>query len=371
MKKLFLFLLLGISLSVSAQNRKIEFHKLTLQQALDQARATNKAIFVDCYTSWCVPCKQMDANVFILDSVADYFNQNLISLKIDMEKEQGSEIGSKYSIGAYPSYLLLDGNGKVLYKFVGGMPASEFMSKVRNGLKPDNEVALMNERYASGERNADFLRDYALQKIRLQEIAKAKTADSLFLSVVKPQDAIKKANWVLFGENRYAMYLSDIDSRNFNYLVSNWKAFAKENTKDTVDKKMSSIFKKIASNAMTGYYFKKKPYKKAYFEAYKKQILSTEIPNRDQFLAMMDMAMAAGEKNIAALTTLMVNNIPRFTEDNLRITWDYVSYCYATREFKYPREAKIADLVIAATKSPFLKQTCEDFKKTYNAADAK
>lgn len=370
MRNLFLMMLLSIPMAVTAQNKRIDFKQINLQQAMEVAKSSHKIIFVDGYTSWCVPCKQMDANVFTVDSVAEYFNEKLINLKIDMEKGEGPEILKRYSIGAFPSYLLLDGDGKLLYKLVGGMPAAEFMLKIKNGMKPNNEVALMNERFDSGERNADFLRDYVLLKVRLQEIAKAKTADSLFLATAKLHEIVRKESWVLFGENRYAMYLSEIDSRNFNYLVKNWPAFAKENTKDSVDKKLSEVFKKIASYALNGYTFKKHPFKKSDFEAYKKQILSTEIPNRDQYLAMMDMAIAAGERNTAALTNLMVKNVPHFTEENLRITWDYINFCYGNREFKYPREAKVADLVMAATKSPFLKQSCEDFKKTYNA-DAK
>ena len=57
MKKLLLvFVGLLCSLVISAQTN---FQELSLEKAREQARAENKPIFLDCYTSWCGPCKMM------------------------------------------------------------------------------------------------------------------------------------------------------------------------------------------------------------------------------------------------------------------------------------------------------------------------
>ena len=51
MKKLLLvFVGLLCSLVISAQTN---FQELSLEKAREQARAENKPIFLDCYTSWC------------------------------------------------------------------------------------------------------------------------------------------------------------------------------------------------------------------------------------------------------------------------------------------------------------------------------
>ena len=42
--------------SMSAQT---SFQELTLEKALEQAKVENKYVFIDCYTSWCGPCKMM------------------------------------------------------------------------------------------------------------------------------------------------------------------------------------------------------------------------------------------------------------------------------------------------------------------------
>ena len=39
------------------------FQELSLEKAREQARAENKPIFLDCYTSWCGSCKMMANDV--------------------------------------------------------------------------------------------------------------------------------------------------------------------------------------------------------------------------------------------------------------------------------------------------------------------
>ncbi|MDQ2721558.1 MAG: thioredoxin domain-containing protein [Bacteroidota bacterium] len=59
-----------------AQEKGIKFeHGITWSQVLAKAKTENKYIFVDCYTTWCGPCKQMDATVFPVEDVGNFFNK--------------------------------------------------------------------------------------------------------------------------------------------------------------------------------------------------------------------------------------------------------------------------------------------------------
>jgi uncharacterized protein YyaL (SSP411 family) len=51
-----------------------------------------KPIFVDCYTSWCAPCKKMEQTVFVNDTVYKFYNEHFINFKVDMEKGEGVEM---------------------------------------------------------------------------------------------------------------------------------------------------------------------------------------------------------------------------------------------------------------------------------------
>ena len=77
--------------TVSAIGQGIEFFHGTWEEALLKAKTEDKLIFVDAFTTWCGPCKNMAANTFPDPAVGELFNKYFISMKIDMEKEMGLE----------------------------------------------------------------------------------------------------------------------------------------------------------------------------------------------------------------------------------------------------------------------------------------
>ena len=87
----FLFTLL-ISIFTMAQDNSIEFIDNDFAKAKEAAKKSGKLIFVDAYTTWCGPCKWMAANKFTNDTIAEFYNKNFISLKMDMEKGDGKEM---------------------------------------------------------------------------------------------------------------------------------------------------------------------------------------------------------------------------------------------------------------------------------------
>ncbi|MBS1563999.1 MAG: thioredoxin family protein, partial [Bacteroidetes bacterium] len=171
--KQYLFLLLLAPAFAAAQNRSIAFEQGSFAETLAKAKAQNKMVFVDCYTQWCGPCKQMAAHVFTQDSVADFFNARFVSLQLDMEKE-GKDKAAVYRVEAYPSFLLLDASGQLVYKFVGGMPSDRFLAHMREGLEPRNRVAEYARLYAEGNRSKELLREYIKLKIEMMETKEAK-----------------------------------------------------------------------------------------------------------------------------------------------------------------------------------------------------
>ena len=46
----------------------------TFAEAVAMAKESGKKVFLDCYTSWCGPCKMMTKNIFPQKAAGDYFN---------------------------------------------------------------------------------------------------------------------------------------------------------------------------------------------------------------------------------------------------------------------------------------------------------
>ena len=66
---------------------------LTWEQVKQKAKQENKYIFLDCFATWCAPCKKMDLDVYTNDTVGSYFNEKFISVKVQMDKTKKDKWG--------------------------------------------------------------------------------------------------------------------------------------------------------------------------------------------------------------------------------------------------------------------------------------
>lgn len=151
MKIFFIVILFGIGIFGSgiASAQGIKFEDLTLSQAISKAGdpADSKLIFIDCYTTWCIPCIEMAQMEFPKKVAGDYFNPKFISLKFDMEKGEGKEIGKKYNVASYPTFLILNAQGQEINRVVGKSTADEFIQKVEEALDPKNSLPGLKAAY--------------------------------------------------------------------------------------------------------------------------------------------------------------------------------------------------------------------------------
>lgn len=119
--------------SVTVAATGIQFKDITFEQAKAEAKKTGKLIFMDAYASWCGPCKMMDRNTFSDENVGKVFNEKFINLKVDMEKSaDGPTLSRMYSVTAYPTFLWIDGDGKVVKREMGYRTPEQFLAFVKD-----------------------------------------------------------------------------------------------------------------------------------------------------------------------------------------------------------------------------------------------
>ena len=114
-----------------------------LTSVLDKATIESKIVFVDIYTDWCLPCKEMDKYVFEDEPTADFMNSNFVNYKVNAEKGEGPDLNIIYGVSAYPTLLFLDVKGRVLEKYEGSMSVSAFNSWAEGVLR-DNGQEIVN-----------------------------------------------------------------------------------------------------------------------------------------------------------------------------------------------------------------------------------
>lgn len=96
-----------------------------LEKALARAKAENKPIVLDFDAEWCVPCKQMEKEVFPDPKIAERLKK-VIFVSIDTDKEP--EMSAKLGVVGLPDIRFFSSNGRLLNKTVG-LQTVESLSK--------------------------------------------------------------------------------------------------------------------------------------------------------------------------------------------------------------------------------------------------
>ncbi|MBD0824241.1 thioredoxin family protein [Aestuariibaculum marinum] len=151
--------LLGV-FNLSAQG--IEFQHISLEEALEKAKAEDKLVFIDFYTTWCAPCKAMAKNVFTLPEVGAVYNKEYINIKLDAEKE-GLKSAKKYLVNSYPTYIYLNANGNIVYKETGMRLANNFIQLGRDAVASENSqfsLEKLRAKFPNKQDDAGFLKIY-------------------------------------------------------------------------------------------------------------------------------------------------------------------------------------------------------------------
>ncbi len=128
---------------VSGEHGKLPWYEGTFAEALVEAEAENKILFIDFWTDWCHWCKELDKETFSNDGVVVAM-ENMILLSVDAESKTGLPIAEKFGVRSFPSLLFLNSDGSPRDLINGFMPPQPFIGEVN--------------RIASGKGTIDALR---------------------------------------------------------------------------------------------------------------------------------------------------------------------------------------------------------------------
>ncbi len=195
MKKFILSFLVAAPVFLFAQDKGIQFvHGMSWEQVKAKAKAENKYIFMDCFTTWCGPCKYMSANIFPQEKVGDVINKNFISVAVQLDTtdndndfvkswyQAGHDIAKDYKIMAYPTYLYFSPDGKIVHRAVGSSPAEEFITKAENALNPEKQYYTLVAKYEQGQKDSGFLRALSLAALDAYDMETANKVSKDYLA---------------------------------------------------------------------------------------------------------------------------------------------------------------------------------------------
>lgn len=173
MIRIFVALLVLLSFNqAGAQQSGIKFEKsLSWSQIKEKAKLENKYIFVDAYTTWCLPCRVMANEIFPQPTVGAFFNSNFINVAVqfDVTKKDSEEIRawykdaknlmSNYKIDSYPTYLFFNPQGDLVHTVRGASEnADEFLTKSKLALDPLTQFDMLKRQFEAGNKSEEFLK---------------------------------------------------------------------------------------------------------------------------------------------------------------------------------------------------------------------
>jgi thioredoxin-related protein len=146
-----------------AQKDSISFFK-SWAQAQKASKKTGKPIFLDAFTTWCGPCKQMNVSTFKDAKVIALLNESFTPVKLDMERGEGPALARLYRIGGYPTFLFCDAEGNVLHSDAGFKNSESFLSLCQTALNPNERLAAWDAKFKQGNWDGDFLKEYIAKR---------------------------------------------------------------------------------------------------------------------------------------------------------------------------------------------------------------
>lgn len=183
---------------------EITFRNIPVADALQEAKASQKFVFVDLYAEWCRPCKWMEKEVFSADTVADFFNEHFIAVRIDAENEQLDYV-DLMKVESYPTMLFYEPKGRQVLRVENAMGVHE-MLELAHSLVNLNDY---HDAYTDKPKKLDHVFAYsnamkwvnedkarAVARNYLLNVSEKKYTDSLHWSLIR--DFIKPWDRVMF-----------------------------------------------------------------------------------------------------------------------------------------------------------------------------
>jgi thiol-disulfide isomerase/thioredoxin len=155
-----LILLFSVFVSNISFGQGMDFFHGTWEEALEEAKKEKRLIFVDAYTTWCGPCKRMSKNIFPLKEVGEFYNDNFINLKLDMEKGEGLKFRKTYPVSAFPTFLYIHADGTLVHSAKGGRDSKGFIALGKQALTKNMASSPLVEGYENGDRDPATVLEY-------------------------------------------------------------------------------------------------------------------------------------------------------------------------------------------------------------------
>ena len=237
----FLYLLfLFVSLQTVKSQNQFTVDGITYKTALENAKTQDKPVFVMLYADWCPHCNQMKKEVFSDQNVMDFLNKNYICVWKSIEKEEGTALKNKFKTTSLPAFLFLDANESLLYALKGEMKKEEFLTEANYALNTKLQLPYLEKDFLTDPSNVTKFFTYLNTLKKGKDRTELSIPTHIYLQTQSDSQLVSETNWRVIANG-----VTDIDSREFQYVLKHQKEFATVASQNRVDRKVESIVNEL------------------------------------------------------------------------------------------------------------------------------
>lgn len=239
MRFLYLFFFCILAITGSAQTN-FKFEERNYSIIIQKSKTEKKPIFLMLYATWCPHCNKMKNEVFKDESVTNLLSQNYICAWQDTDSEEGKKLKEKFKITSLPTFIFLDSDENELYRLKGEYKAPNFISEIQNSLNTKQQLPYLENIFLANPSHTQNWLNYmnvlkkGRDRIHLSEKA------TIYLKTQSDQQLISETNWSIISN-----CVTDITSREFQYVLAHKKEFEKVASPLRVERKIINIVSEL------------------------------------------------------------------------------------------------------------------------------
>jgi thioredoxin-related protein len=239
MRFLYLFFLSLSLQTIHSQNQFVP-DDTPYKIALETAKSQRKPLFVMLYADWCPHCNEMKKQVFSDPTVMDFLKKNYVCVWKNIEKEEGIALKNKFSTTSLPSFLFLDSNETLVYALKGELKKEEFMAEVNYALNPKMQLPYLEKEFLVDPSNVTNYFNYLNTLKKGKDRTGLSSATHLYLNTQSDSQLVSETNWRAIANG-----VTDITSREFQYVLNHQKEFGAVASQERIDRKIESIVNEL------------------------------------------------------------------------------------------------------------------------------
>lgn len=254
----FLFILfLSITFqTITSQNQFVPVD-VPYKTALESAKKEGKPLFVMLYADWCPHCNLMKTEVLSDSAVIDFLNKNFVCTYKNIEKEEGIALKEKFNTKSLPTFLFIDSNETLIYALKGELKKPEFLNELNNALNPKMQLPHLEKQFLADPSNSDKFFYYLNTLRKGKDRTELSIPTHIYLNTQSDKQLVSELNWRVIANG-----VTDIKSREFQYVLNHQKDFAAVASQSRVDRKIESIvnelLRPLVDNLDTVNYYKQR-----------------------------------------------------------------------------------------------------------------